>query len=222
MGKNGNGWDFFEGSHSHLAISRNEMLQGSAPKRLLVVSCRCSNDCVVRSGRVRPIASTAIRAVESSQGVPSSVVISHFENCLFFSADQWLIFSPGDARRMDLIPFSSRGSAAVRDRTHRAESASAGLRPRSAAGEGNTSFAGAPRPRRVPGRIARSAHQSSRDGERGGNGHHGSGIAGAPGWLQAHRPHQRFLDLGLTLAISLVISCARTVSPREVRARCTR
>jgi hypothetical protein len=221
MGKNGNGWDFFEGSHSHLAISRNEMLQGSAPKRLLVVSCRCSNDCVVRSGRVRPIASTAIRAVESSQGVPSSVVISHFENCLFFSADQWLIFSLGDT-----------GENALRSLPAEAPPSGIGpigpIRPppdcgrEGSAGKRDTSFAGAPRPRRVTGRIARSAHQNSRDGETGGNGHHGPGIAGAPGWLQAHRPHQRFLDLGLTLAISLVISCARTVSPREVRARCTR
>ncbi len=48
---------------------------------------------------------------------------------------------------------------------------------------GRSLCAGAHRSRRVAGRTARSARQNSRDGERGGNGRHGSGIAGATGWL---------------------------------------
>ena len=69
MGKNGTGWDFFEGFQSHLAMTRNEMLRGSAAQRLIVVSYRCSDYCVVQSGRFRPILSPANRAVEWSEGV---------------------------------------------------------------------------------------------------------------------------------------------------------
>ncbi len=70
VGKNGTGWDVFEGFQSHLAMTRNEMLRGSAAQRIIVVSYRWSDYCVVQSGRFRPILDFANRAVEWSQVVP--------------------------------------------------------------------------------------------------------------------------------------------------------
>jgi len=49
MGKNGTGWDVFDGFQSHLAVFGNETGLGSAEQSVLVISCSLIGSSVVKS-----------------------------------------------------------------------------------------------------------------------------------------------------------------------------
>jgi len=77
MGKNGTGWDVFEGFQSNLAMFGNETPRESAAQWMLLVSCLSIGSRVVKSGRFQPLSSPTNRAIESPRGVSSSIAMSH-------------------------------------------------------------------------------------------------------------------------------------------------